>query len=135
MQPFEFLIPQRPVSLQASNRKNLKAWKDFVRGEAKKVWNNSTLPVSSPPLRFSIVYLCDSSPPDTDNIIKPIQDALVGLIFEDDSLVSDVDSHRRFLAEPIDLITLPPLLQAGVAAGSECVYVRVSDAQDLGSYL
>lgn len=105
-----------------------------MRGEAKKVWGNDT-PVSSPPLRFSIIYLCDSSPADIDNIIKPIQDALVELVFEDDSLVSDVDSHRRFLAEPIDVTTLPPLLQTGVAAGNECVYVRVSDAQDLRSYL
>jgi crossover junction endodeoxyribonuclease RusA len=135
MQPFEFLIQKRPVSLQTRNNQNLKAWKSFVRGEAEKVWDNDTLPVSSPPLRFSIVYLCDSSPADVDNIIKPIQDALVGLVFEDDFLVSDVDSHRRFLADPIDVTTLPPLLQIGVAAGNECVYVRVSDAQDLRSYL
>jgi crossover junction endodeoxyribonuclease RusA len=135
MQPFEFLIPKRPVSLQTKNRQNLQAWKNFVHGEAKKVWNNGTLPVSSPPLRFSIVYLCDNSPADVDNIIKPIQDALVGLVFEDDFLVSDVDSHRRFLADPIDVTTLPPLLQTGVAAGNECVFVRVSDAQDLRSYL
>jgi len=106
-----------------------------VHGEARKVWANGTPPVSSPPLRFSIVYLCDSSPADIDNIIKPIQDALVGLVFQDDFLVSDVDSHRRFLAEPIDVTTLPTLLQSGVALGNECVYVRVSDAQDLRSYL
>ncbi len=103
--------------------------------EAKKVWNCGTPPVSSPSLRFSIVYLCNSTPADIDNIIKPIQDALVGLVFEDDSIVSDVDSHRRFLTDPIDVTNLPLLLQRGVAEGNECVYVRVSDAQDLGSYL
>lgn len=135
MQTFEFLIPKRPVSLQTKNRKNLQAWKSFVRGEAAKLWGNGTPPVSLPALRFTIVYLCDESPADIDNIIKPIQDALVGLVFEDDFLVSDVDSHRRFLDEPIDVTSLPPLLQSGVAAGNECVYVRISDAQDLGSYL
>ncbi|MEI6429660.1 MAG: RusA family crossover junction endodeoxyribonuclease [Pseudanabaena sp. ELA607] len=135
MQTFEFLIPKRPVSLQTKNRKNLQAWKSFVRGEAAKLWVNGTPPVSLPALRFTIVYLCDESPADIDNIIKPIQDALVGLVFEDDFLVSDVDSHRRFLDEPIDVTSLPPLLQSGVAAGNECVYVRISDAQDLGSYL
>ncbi len=106
-----------------------------MRGEAAKLWVNGTPPVSLPALRFTIVYLCDESPADIDNIIKPIQDALVGLVFEDDFLVSDVDSHRRFLDEPIDVTNLPPLLQSGVAAGSECVYVRVSDAQGLRSYL
>lgn len=135
MQPFEFLIPQRPVSLQTRRRKKLQDWKDFVGKEAQKAWNINIPPVSSPPLRLSIVYLCDACPPDTDNIIKPIQDALVELVFKDDSLISDVDSHRRYLSDSIDITNLPPLLQAGVARGCECVYVRISDAEDLESYL
>ncbi|MBJ7312675.1 RusA family crossover junction endodeoxyribonuclease [Rugamonas sp. CCM 8940] len=135
MRPFELLIAKRPVSLQTKRRKNLQAWKNFVRTEAAKVWNADDPPVGSPFLRCIIVYLCDNSPADIDNIIKPIQDALVGLVFEDDFLVSDVDSHRRFLADTIDVTSLPLLLQAGVAKGEECVYVRISDAQDLRNYL
>lgn len=135
MHQFEFLIPKRPVSLQTKNRSNLQAWKRFVREEAAKVWAVNNPPVDAPSLRFTLVYLCDSAPADVGNIIKPIQDALVGLVFDDDFLVSDVDSHRRFLADPIDIAALPPLLQAGVAKGEECVYVRISDAQELRSYL
>jgi hypothetical protein len=60
---------------------------------------------------------------------------MVGIVIEDDILVSDVDSHRRFLSDPIDLGALPPLLQWGLLVGNECVYVRASDAQDLRSYL
>jgi len=99
------------------------------------MWVAGTPPVSIPPIRFTIVYLCDDSPADIDNIIKPIQDALVGLVYEDDSLVSDVDCHRRFLQEPIDLAALPDLLQIGVVGGTECVYVRVSDAHSLEEYI
>lgn len=136
MQTFEFLIPHRPVSCQTKHRKNLQAWKNYVCGEAKKVWINGTPPVSSPSLRFSIVYICNDDPADVDNIIKPIQDALKQLVYEDDFLVSDIDSHRRFLSKPIELVTsLPQLLQTGIITGKECVYVRISDAQDLGSYL
>lgn len=135
MQPFEFLIPKRPVSLQTKSRKNLQAWKGFVQGEALKVWIAGCPPVSSPALRCTIVYLCNNAPADIDNIIFPIQDALVGVIFDDDFLVSDVDSHRRFLSEPIDVTFLPPLLRMAVACGTECVYVRICDAQDLRSYL
>ena len=99
-------------------------------------WNPHASPVSSSSLRFTIVYLCGNDPADTDNIIKPIQDALVGIVYTDDSLISDVDSHRRFLSDPIDVTTLPSLLQGGVIGGTECVYVRVADAvQDVGSYL
>jgi crossover junction endodeoxyribonuclease RusA len=99
MEPFEFLIPKRPVSLQTKNRKNLQAWKNFVQGAALKVWLAGRPAVSSPALRCTIVYVCDRSPADIDNIIKPIQDALVGLVFEDDFLISDVDSHRRFIED------------------------------------
>lgn len=134
MLPFEFLIEKRPVSLQARNRANLQAWKNFVRGEAAKAWGNKSQ-ITGMDLRFTLVYLCDDSPADTDNIIKPIQDALVGLVFQDDALISDVDSHRRFISDGIDIHGLPPLLVKGAFSGEECVYVKVSLAQPLEQYL
>jgi Holliday junction resolvase RusA-like endonuclease len=127
---FEFLISQRPVSLQTRRRANLQAWKIFVAQEAKKTWPPGTSGFTTD-LRFTLVYLSDDTPADVDNIIKPIQDALVGLVYEDDALICDVDSHRRFLSEPIDITDLPPLLQTGVANGVECVYVRVANASEL----
>ena len=131
---FEFLIPQRPVSTQTRRRENLREWKNYVAGEAAKAW-----PADSPPfegdLRVTLVYLASDDPADVDNIIKPIQDALVGLVYEDDEAVCDVDSHRRLLTQPIDVTDLPALLQNGVAAGEECVYVRVSEAAELQEYL
>lgn len=131
---FEFLIPQRPVSSQTRRRENLREWKAYVTGLASMAW-----PVGSPPfegnLRVTLVYLASDDPADVDNIIKPIQDALVGLVYEDDETVCDVDSHRRLITQPIDVTELPPLLQSGVASGEECVYVRVSEAAELKEYL
>jgi hypothetical protein len=49
--------------------------------------------------------------------------------------VSDVESHRRFLSEPIDMTNLPLLLRKGVIIGKECVYVKVSESQPLEKYL
>jgi crossover junction endodeoxyribonuclease RusA len=131
---FEMLIPKRPVSHQAKNRANLQNWKDFVYGRARKEWKRGT-PLQDVGLRFTLVYLCNDSPADVDNIIKPIQDALIGVVFADDSQLSDVDSHRRFLSDTIDITSLPPLLIEGVATGEECVYVRVSLAEGLEVYL
>lgn len=105
-----------------------------MRSEAQKIWTGGS-PIQDTNLQLTLVYLCDDYPPDIDNIIKPIQDALVGLVFEDDNLVSDVDSHRRFLSDPIDFINLPYLLQYGVLIGQECVYVKVSKSQPLEKYL
>lgn len=134
MQRFECLIPKRPVSLQTKSRKNLQSWKNYIGTEAKKIWGDMP-PIEDAALRVTIVYLCDDSPVDVDNIIKPIQDALVDIIFQDDLLVSDVDSHRRFLNEPINLVGLPPLLQEGVIHGKECIYIKVSTAEYLENYL
>jgi crossover junction endodeoxyribonuclease RusA len=125
--PFEFLIPRRPVSLQTRNRRNLQAWKTYVQSEAARTWGGSVA-ITTSDLQLTLVYLYDSDPVDIDNIIKPIQDALVGLIYSDDLLVTDVDSHRRPLGGIFELTRLPPLLFDGVVRQQECVYVRVRDA-------
>jgi crossover junction endodeoxyribonuclease RusA len=131
---FEILIPRRPVSHQAKNRENLQAWKDYIYGRARNEWSGGT-PHLKTGIRLTLVYLCDDSPADIDNIIKPIQDALVGIVYADDSLISDVDSHRRFLSDAIDITNLPLLLITGVVSGQECIYVRVCLAEKLETYL
>lgn len=129
----EFLIERRPLSLQAKNRENLQQWKAFVSSEAAKSWH---LPlISEKYLHISIVYLCGDAPPDVDNIVKPILDALVGLIYKDEEQVADVESHRRYLSHGIDATSLPSLLQQGVLKGEECVYVKIEDSLPLENYL
>lgn len=131
---FEFLIPKRPVSSQTKNRSHLQKWKDYVQAEAAKSWTG--VPHSGIDLHLTLVYLCDDSDPvDTDNIIKAIQDALIGLIYADDRLVTDVEAHRRPLTGTFDLTRCPPVLIQGLTTGAECVYVRVSNPDSLESYL
>lgn len=131
--PFEFLIPDRPLSLQAKPEAKVK-WKQLVNNEAKKTWVYPL--VEEGDLHVSIVYLCDDSQqPDTDNIVKPILDALNGLVYVDDMLVSDVESHRRYLSEGIDFINLPTILQEAVIEGKVSVYVKIENAKSLESYL
>ncbi|MBO2009741.1 RusA family crossover junction endodeoxyribonuclease [Hymenobacter negativus] len=129
---FELLLPRRPVSLQA---KRLQPWKAYVRAEAAQVWTTS--PSDADAFRLTLVYLCNTSPVDIDNIIKPIQDALETVVYPADELITDVDSHRRLFTEPFDLTSLPILLIQGIAQQQECVYVRVQagTAQPLQNYL
>ena len=130
---FEFLIPKRPVSLQTKNRNNLQIWKAYVQNEAAKTWNGN--PYSGVDIHLTLVYLYDRDPVDTDNIIKPIQDALVGLVYEDDLLITDVESHRRSVKGTFDLTRCSSTLIQAIISGTECVYVRVCDAQALEDYL
>ena len=50
------------------------------------------------------------------------------MVYADDDRVTDVDSHRRYLEDPIDLSRVPPLLYSALLRQVECVYVRVDKA-------
>ena len=133
MTELEFLMLRRPMSLQG-NRANLRTWRDFVASQARRAWGDRH-PIRRGELHLTLVYLCGVQPADADNIIKPIQDALVGLVFADDGLIVAVESHRRLLTGSFDPKRLPPLLLHGLLTGKECVYVRLRDAQPLEELL
>ncbi len=119
----EFLIPRRPLSLQAKPP-GLRRWKEFVRATAAAVWSDA--PIVEKPIHLKLIYLCAQDPVDIDNIIKPIQDALDGLVYENDVNVTDVEAHRRSLSGEYEVLHLPVLLLQGLYSGNECVYVRVA---------
>ena len=129
----EFMLLRRPISLQSKDATKRQRWKDFVAEEARKAWGSKPLIVSA--CQLTLVYFCAELPADIDNIIKPIQDALVGVVYVDDSYVTDVDSHRRPLAGTFDVARLPSLVLAAFAAAQECVYVRISASQPIENYL
>ncbi len=101
--------------------------------QAANQWTGA--PIATGDLQLTLVYLCGDAPPDADNIVKPIQDALAGLVYSDDSLITDVESHRRSLSGVFDLTQLPQLVTDGIFNGEECVYVRVSRSRQLEEYL
>lgn len=127
MHPFEFLIKSRPVSQQTRRRERLREWKEFVRQEATHYWSPVHAPANQP-VCLTLIYLYEEAALDVDNIIKPIQDALVGIAFPDDSLVTDAISRRRYLRGAFDLSDVSPVLVEGFAHGGEFVYVRVCNA-------
>lgn len=127
MPPFEFLIKSRPVSQQTRRRERLREWKEFVRQEATRYWTSTHVPANGP-LCITLVYLYDEAALDVDNFIKPIQDALVGLAFSDDSVITDVVIRRRQLRGTFDLSRASSVLIEGFEYGDEFVYVHVGDA-------
>lgn len=75
--------------------------------------------------RLTLVFLCDGLAIDVDNVIKPIQDALIGVAYADDNVLTDVESHRRMMGEPMLFSALPPLLRKPWIQGPECIYIRL----------
>jgi crossover junction endodeoxyribonuclease RusA len=126
MQPFEFLIRKRPLSQQAQHNR-LRQWKEFVKAEAMRYWNPAHLPADGP-VCITLVYLYDEAAGDVDNIIKPIVDALIGLAYLDDAVVTDVIGRKRQLGGTFDLTRASPVLIEGFEYGNVFVYVHIADA-------
>jgi hypothetical protein len=127
----EFVIPRRPLSHQSGSTLHKREWREFIYGRAFASWKSP--PISGGKIKFTVVYLCEDHPVDINNVIKPIQDALNTLVYSDDSLITDVSGHLRYLSEPIDIVNLPPTLADAVIGGVECVYVRISTSRELNS--
>jgi len=86
------------------------------------------LALATEPIAFRLLYLYDEVAVDVDNILKPILDALIGVLLEDDAVVTDVEIRRRRRGTAFTLTTVSPVLAAGFALGHEFVYVALRDA-------
>jgi len=123
------------MSLQANSRPRFQSWKEQVRAEAGKAWGARQI-LSEGEFHLTIVHLHHGvSTLDVDNIIKPIQDALEGVVLSNDNLVSDVESHRRMAGGQFEAARLPELLMAALDSSRDCVYVRLADAAKLEDLL
>jgi crossover junction endodeoxyribonuclease RusA len=127
MQPFEFVVPQRSVSQQARRQNRLREWKGFVAAHARRAIDQPR-ELAAGPVALRLLYLYDEAALDIDNILKPIQDALVGIVLEDDSVITDVEIRRRWRQTTFTLNVVSPVLATGLALGHEFVYVVLSDA-------
>ena len=127
MSPFEFVVPQRPVSQQARRQARVREWREFVAEHARLALDEPRT-LATGPVALRLLYLYDDPALDVDNILKPIQDALIGVLIEDDSIITDVEIRRRWLRSAFTVNAVSPTLAAGLALGREFVYVTLSDA-------
>ncbi len=129
MLPFEFAVLGTPVSMQTRNRDRLRGWIRDVRAAAV-----GRVPPGAEPVDFrviiTIVYYYADAPLDTDNMIKPIQDALKGVVYADDDQVTDVRAGVRSLDGTFKVRGMSEVLAGAFVTGREFVHVRVERAPD-----
>jgi Holliday junction resolvase RusA-like endonuclease len=126
---FEFIVNGPPVSQQARRRERLKAWKTTVRQEAEKNWS-SEQKIAIGYVKLQITYFYDSLVIDVDNIAKPIQDAIIGLVYVDDNQVTDILVRKRNLSVNFKIENMTSTLAEGFARDNEFLHIVVSDAPD-----
>ncbi len=136
MLPFEFVVIGKPISHQAKERKRVQAWKDQVRSVAESYWKGN-VPLGQA-IQVVITHYYDivggdeSAVPDSDNIVKPIRDALNGLIYVDDYQITDFISRRRNLNGSFRVKGISPALAEGFSKGQEFLHIRIEPAPDPG---
>ena len=124
--PFEFALYGSPVSQQTRRRFLLRQWTQDVRSAAERHWGGS--PPATGAVMVNIVYIFDSLPFDVDNIPKPILDALKGLIYSDDSQVTDLICLKRRYRDDLQTADASPVFDELVRGHSQFLYIRVNDA-------
>jgi crossover junction endodeoxyribonuclease RusA len=67
---------------------------------------------------------------DLDNIVKPIQDAIIGLAYIDDDQVTDVLVRKRNLSGNFKVENMTSTLAEGFSRGNEFLHIVVIDAPD-----
>jgi hypothetical protein len=128
MLPFEFIIHGPPVSHQSRNKNRLKAWRRMVRAAARAIWK--TAAPQSTRLKVTVTYYHegDAVRIDNDNLIKPIQDALIGLVYEDDRLITDTIVRKTSINELFRLRGHSLRLLQALNQGDEFLHVVIDAA-------
>ena len=122
---YSFAVIGLPVSTQSSSRSK----RQYQTVVAKAATKSVVSPIrGSERIKIEIDWFSEGfqNKPDVDNIIKPIQDALKGIVFADDNQVESIVARRhdtlgviRFMREPLCLVE--PLM----SGHREYVFVRV----------
>jgi len=132
--PFEFIVTGKPISHQTKDKKRLQAWKAQVRDVAIACWSASQPTGDS--VRVVITHYYDVIPgneqgvPDSDNIVKPVRDALNGIIYVDDYQITDFVSRRRSLDGSFRVKGMSLVLANGFCSGEEFLHIRIETAPD-----
>lgn len=120
----EFIVMGTPLSQGASSkRKDL--WKAKVASEADAAANFGYVG----PLSVTLAYFCAALGVDIDNIVKPILDAMKGVVYCDDRQIVQVESIAIETADAARIRNTTPAIAKGLAAGTDFVLVRVAPAK------
>ena len=128
MFPFEFTVLGPPRSQQSHDRLKLDAWRDQVRSAAAARWDR--LAASSEALRIVVTYYHEglSARIDGDNMLKPIQDALEGLVYNNDRQITETTCRKTPISQPVEARGAPMVLLEAFSRGEPFLYIKIDRA-------
>ena len=87
------------------------------------------MPVAGP-VNLEITHFYIDAQLDVDNLLKPIMDALKGVIFLDDRQVTDLLCRKRNLRLVLHVENPSSVLARALRRGNDFLYVAVMEAPD-----
>lgn len=124
MLPVEFTFEGPPLSLQSKKKTRKRAYKSRVELAARNALPAGFVPLTDD-LTIVITYYYAGTTPDIDNIIKPIQDSLIGVVYVDDNQISDTRSRKKEIDSSYRVRNASlPILQA-FSKGTEFIHVKI----------
>ena len=86
-------------------------------------------PRDQPPLigavGLQVTFYRESELGDVDNLLKPIQDALQGIVYHNDRQISDVTARRRDIDSSFKVRYISPALAMAFSDGRQFAHIEV----------
>ena len=120
---FEFCVRGPSVSAQAKNRQRLKAWRETVSHQAREALAGRD-PFRNE-LELVLVEFSEVASKDRDNMAKPIQDAMQGILFENDRQILKVGVEWCDIDGYYKVRSMSPVVATALVEGHEFVWVRL----------
>jgi hypothetical protein len=132
----EFIVAGTPISSGARGRSRTR-WKEAVSSAASAALPHQHALVADS-VRVTVVYFYVRTDLDLDNILKPILDALIEVIYVNDFQVTDISASKRDQTGTLILEGASPVIIEQLASAAEepqdFVYVAVELA-NLATFL
>ena len=129
MIPFDFTVKGPPLSQQARSQSR-KKWRTRVEQAARTRLPHGCSPVADE-VALSIAYYYEGDAPDVDNVIKPIQDALKGLVYKDDTQVVKAESAKVSIDGSFTIRGASAALLQAFAERDPFVHIRITWPPDM----
>ena len=131
--PVEFAIEGMPVSLQAKNPVNRDRWKRRVSDAARRARGEERWFYDAAVSATILIFPAADMQGDIDNVVKPILDALCGVVYGDDRQVDRI-LVRKFEPGRVRAFLAPSAtLAEALEIQPPVVYIRLDDDVSRGS--
>jgi crossover junction endodeoxyribonuclease RusA len=126
----EFVVLGTPSTAQTgrARAKRRAAWKEKVAAAARARWQAAPLGFGVEASVVIVYFHVDRVVADVDSIIKPILDALTGVVYMDDKQVVQVTARRTPLSGMRIFPSGNAEVVAGLAKGDDFVWAAVRGA-------